>query len=673
MNFIIRLSIAFLFFLLLSCNNSNKTVDSQPQNDSIKKYLELASNDTLPFPERSKYNKKAFSFLDTTKNDTLTRWYLSEISYNYMIIRNWKNFLNSSKIHYELSSEKNDTLNLARFYRFKSTYFSLNNNIDSAYYCCFKAEKFYKKINDYLGLGIILYYKGILQNDANEYLGAQLTYTKAINILKKTENRRYLFLAKSSLAGTYAESGENDNAIKLYESILEDIKNEEFRGVLKMRANVLNNLGDTYGRMMLFDKEKLCYEKALKDRKLVNASPMLHSLLSINLANNKINQKDYNNIENSLLKILRKENEINDNNISFRVRLILSKFYLKINRFSESKKYAEEALKLSRSSNITYDILNSLVQVASSNKEKAQKCIIEYDKKIDSLISAERKTRNQFYKIQLDVDQINEEKEIAIKQKWTAIAIIASVLLIVILLFIIYKQKAKQKELKLLQEQQKANEDIYQLMLNQQSKEEEATQNEKKRIALELHDNIMNKLAATRFNLFAISQKTDKETIDKAVLHVAKIKDIEDEIRAITHSLSNESLLETQNFGTLIEKLIEEQNAIQSTKYRLEIEETINWELIASKVKMNLYRILQEAIHNINKHAEATTASISIILDERNICMAVQDNGKGFDDATVHDGIGLKNMRQRIKEVNGKITIQSTPNQGTNIFLAIPF
>ena len=87
---------------------------------------------------------------------------------------------------------------------------------------------------------------------------------------------------------------------------------------------------------------------------------------------------------------------------------------------------------------------------------------------------------------------------------------------------------------------------------------------------------------------------------------------------------------------------------------------------------MNLYRIIQEASHNVNKYAEASNVLISLILDENNICLSVTDNGKGFDTNANMDGIGLRNIKHRVESLRGKVVIQSN-SKSTSINLAIPF
>jgi signal transduction histidine kinase len=123
----------------------------------------------------------------------------------------------------------------------------------------------------------------------------------------------------------------------------------------------------------------------------------------------------------------------------------------------------------------------------------------------------------------------------------------------------------------------------------------------------------------------------------------------------------------------MLEDFVSRQNETSSTHFQLELDPDIDWNSISSEIKMHLYRIIQEASHNINKYAQAATATINFVLDEPNICMSVIDNGIGFDTTAASKGIGIQNMQARVKLLKGKFSINSTAKSGTSIFIAIPF
>ena len=122
----------------------------------------------------------------------------------------------------------------------------------------------------------------------------------------------------------------------------------------------------------------------------------------------------------------------------------------------------------------------------------------------------------------------------------------------------------------------------------------------------------------------------------------------------------------------IIKDLIEKRSNLESFKYKYSCEEAIYWDNINDAIKINLYRILQEALQNIIKYADATYVEIKISLNNNNIELLVKDNGKGFNTRGKRKGIGLKNMQSRAEKIDGTIKINSLKNGGTTIFVTCP-
>ena len=173
-------------------------------------------------------------------------------------------------------------------------------------------------------------------------------------------------------------------------------------------------------------------------------------------------------------------------------------------------------------------------------------------------------------------------------------------------------------------------------------------------------------------NLNLLSHKKDKGTIEKCLTHIEGIYQIEQEIRNIAHDLNIEVFSGNNSFTTLLNDFVATQNNTTSTQYQIEIDKPIDWLSISSGIKMNLYRIIQEASHNINKFAQAKNAMISLMLDGNNLCLSITDDGKGFDTEKQTEGIGLKNIKQRVETLNGKFVIQSINNKSTSLNISIP-
>ena len=91
------------------------------------------------------------------------------------------------------------------------------------------------------------------------------------------------------------------------------------------------------------------------------------------------------------------------------------------------------------------------------------------------------------------------------------------------------------------------------------------------------------------------------------------------------------------------------------------------------KTKINIYRIIQESMQNIYKHANAKVIKISISVQKNVICIDIIDDGVGFDTNKSKKGIGLKNIASRIEEIDGKITYTSQSGDGTVVNVKIPY
>jgi signal transduction histidine kinase len=240
------------------------------------------------------------------------------------------------------------------------------------------------------------------------------------------------------------------------------------------------------------------------------------------------------------------------------------------------------------------------------------------------------------------------------------------------LLYIVISQRFKNTKLKLKQEQQLANEEIYNLMLNQQNKVDEGRRNEKMRISQELHDGVLGRILGTRIVLGVLNDKTDETAVLKREECIDNLKEIEEELRDVSHRLHEKSLDADIGYIKLVENLLEKQCLVSEFSYEFKCDKNINWELVKGDLKMNLYRIIQESVQNINKYANAKHVKVLFRSEENLLYLTIRDNGKGFDVDAKSKGIGLKNIKSRVKSFNGIVNIESKPNQGTAIFIETP-
>ena len=210
-------------------------------------------------------------------------------------------------------------------------------------------------------------------------------------------------------------------------------------------------------------------------------------------------------------------------------------------------------------------------------------------------------------------------------------------------------------------------------MLKQQSKLEEGKLKERQRISADLHDGVLSRIFGTRMGMGFLDINADEETTQKKNEYINELQDIEREIRNISHELNNELFSSHLNFINIVDEMISKQSKTGNFEYKLAYDKTITWHEINDHIKINCYRIIQEALQNISKYAEATLVNVNFVIENNLLKLTISDNGKGFDIRKKRKGIGLKNIQSRAKNIDGEFELNSHQNEGTCITIFIPY
>lgn len=533
--------VLFTMLLFLGCHTDNAKFSKASVNDSIEKYIKLGRNDTLSVTQQEQYSQKAFSMIDLDRNDTVVRYYLCETALNFSGLKKGDKYLNISKIHLQTSLKAKDTLNLARYYRYRAGYFRWNNRNDSAFFYYNMAQKLYKK-TDTSQLVAVYYYKGLTQFYMDDYSGAELSVKHAL-MIDRQKNIELSYRILNTLGNISHNLNQYHKAIKIHKQALKFALNHNLVCIpdnFYCKDAGYNNIGNSYKELKDYKKALYYFNLGLKQEKVQERDPGTYACLLNNIGYCKQVLKDKDLDENIFLTAAKIFDSLNIKNECSISNVYLSDYYLQKKDTQKAISYSEKAMKLAKTSKGPYYYLIALSQAGKVNKRLASKYILDYHRINDSLQFEQRKARSQFYRIQLETDEIAKEKDQVVRQKWMVSLAISGLLIIVILLFIVYWQRVKHKQLILHQKQQKTKRQLYQLQLNQQSGIEEARQKEKNRIATELHDGIMNKLVSTRMNLFVLSKKRDPETIAQCLGYIEDMRRIENDIRNLSHDLNQD-------------------------------------------------------------------------------------------------------------------------------------
>ncbi|WP_445453562.1 tetratricopeptide repeat-containing sensor histidine kinase [Flavobacterium sp. 25HG05S-40] len=647
--------------------------DVSKTSDSIDFYFANVENPKIVPKEKDVILLKAEAVLKNQPNTLQNRsslYKLAEKSYE----------LGKSDIAFSVSqtllnraTEKKDTINIANSsYLLGNYYLDIYKN-DSSFYYFVKAEKLYKKIKSLEKIDEIYLNKAFIYIYESDYANCESSASKVLLSINPNDagSQRMKYDSYNLIAVSSNELKNYTRAIEYHQKALLVAQNFLANNKSNLVANSQNNIGVVYQNINNHTKAIQYFKSALSQKDL-SQSPSLFAMLVDNLAYSQFkigDNKDLPELFYTSLKI-REENNLSSGVIANKIHL--SEYYSENNDTINSKKFAFEALNLAKSTKISGDILVSLNQLSIVDKAKSSTYSKEYIRINDSLQVEERNSKDKFARIQFETDEIIQEKDVLENRNRTLLYVFVVTFILVALLFVVRAQRARTRELLFKQTQQKANEEIFNLMMSQQSIIDESRNKEKKRLAQDLHDGILGRMFGLRLNLDSLNSSTDSDAVQKRHELLNELKTIEQDIREISHDLNREKMVLINNFVSIVHNLLEEQKTSHEANVVYHIDTKIDWDKIGNAIKINLYRILQEGLQNINKYANAKNIKVDISGNVENVYLKIKDDGIGFDVNKKSKGIGMQNMISRTHDCQGIIDINSKKGQGTKIIITVP-
>jgi two-component system sensor histidine kinase UhpB len=198
-----------------------------------------------------------------------------------------------------------------------------------------------------------------------------------------------------------------------------------------------------------------------------------------------------------------------------------------------------------------------------------------------------------------------------------------------------------------------------------------AVEDERKSIALEIHDELNATLIAVRLEGQRIADLSPEgEVRDKAQSIIKLALGLYNSGRSLVRRLRPE-VLDMLGLEGAVEEMVRNYDNARSG-CRFDLLARGDFSRLEGDIAISAYRIVQEALSNIVKHARATQVSVSLSLEQGELRMRIADNGRGFDAALASAGIGLVGMRERVYALNGSIAVETSPEAGTLISIAMP-
>jgi PAS domain S-box-containing protein len=198
----------------------------------------------------------------------------------------------------------------------------------------------------------------------------------------------------------------------------------------------------------------------------------------------------------------------------------------------------------------------------------------------------------------------------------------------------------------------------------------DAQEKERSEIGRELHDNISQHLTTTRLYLEVAKEKADGDLLNMINQAHKGLMDMVSEIRQLSQSLVPPSL---SDIG-LVASVQDLCNPLKNTHaFKIDFRyHTFREASLPDNMKLMLFRIIQEQINNIIRHAQANSIQIDMQTVAKKLTLSVKDNGKGFDPKSIKRGLGFDNMKNRASLFGGKVKIDSAPGAGCTIQVTIP-
>lgn len=659
--------VIFLILLIYSCNHKEN-------RGNFKKEIIPYNFDNFTSTKKNNYLKFLFDSISNLENDSLKVQYLFDVSNQYYFLKNYKLSITASKNAHLTALKIKDSLNLGRaLYYIGDCY--LGNKKDSAYYYYKESEKIFRKLNNQDRLAKVLYNKAYLLFYEGNYVESEIEVIKSLNYLKNNGKLISKYRCYSLQGSNHLELGEYDKALdyfKLSASVLNEMKKNDLDKDASYDYEITNTIDicAAYDKKGEYSKSIKLLEQIVKKGDFNNYPKLKYSVYG-NLAYFLMKNKQYALSKNYFKEALKHSRKENDEVGSLYIILDFGEYHLLTKNTLKAKELFEKALMISKRLNNGKEILKSLEFLAVADKPNASNYKTEYIRINDSIIKKQRENREKFTRIEYETDKVVEENKILSNKNLLLLLGLTISIAIFLIVLIIRNRISRRKELNLIQQKEHADNELYLLTKEFQTSLVEAKEHEQRKLSKELHDGIVNKIYGIRMMLGSINSNSDETSRLQRLDYIKELHKLETEVRDLSHDLNSDFSKYVGEFNFLLEKLIQNNNAIGSTQFISEISSTIDWNIHSSVIKINIYRILQELLQNVTKYAEAKKCFVQITEFDNHLNISVKDDGIGFNPILITEGIGLKNIKERAKSIDSDIEIISNINEGTQIKLKV--
>lgn len=561
------------------------------------------------------------------------------------ILRKKGDYIGAAELYHKsiiIFENLKDTNELADSYNRLAIQYEHRSMYDSAIHYYIEANKNYSLVKDSIGLVKILLNTANVFSKLNENNKALDYYLSCEKILKNNKNLQYEANCYNSIGRMLSRLEKYDSAllyfdksITLYDSI----------GLNAEKSAVYLNLAGVYFELAQYDKALAIYQDALNQYKKNNdIEGIIMARFNIALINERLGKYTKALQIYDTCLALAKQYEFNG---------LVTNTYFNIYRTWALSGDYKKAYKYQETHNFWKDSI--------FNIEKAE-------------IISELEIKYETEKNRAKIIMLNNEsliKDLTIKKKNiernTAIMTGVGIITILVLLFIMLLLKAKknriikEKEIQRLKEEKKALA-AKSLLYGQEE--------ERKRVATELHDGIGVLLSSVKMQFTNFIDKNPENT-NLLVKATSVLEKASNDIRRISHNMMP-GILTKLGLNEAIRDLLEDVN--ETTGIRAECQILGNQMRLAENIEIMIFRIIQELVNNVIKHARASHISLIFNLLDHETRIQFSDNGEGFNvnEVLAKKTMGIQSIQSRVHFLGGEVSIESNGEKGSIFIIVIP-
>lgn len=614
---------------------------------------------------------------DTAKDDKLKLKLAGDLCWSYGNI-NFEKALRYGKAELQLAEKFKDSASIALAYSDIGNTYTRVNQLKEALSYHLKALTLREKLGLKAKAAGSISNISIIYKQLGNYKEALVYMHRSLKIYEAAGDEARQAVVLSNIGNVYLNYNKFAEAKKSYDRVVE-------LG-LKLKNNAL--LASAYAGLMKYDFQSKKYDNALN-----NGNKAVRYLVGLNQQNdlaavyNTMGQvyfakQSYNDAMKYYQKSLQfRQSEKDKLGIGSCYKNI-GQCYAAIKNYEKAEKFVSRSIDIFKDLNAkdylreAFDLLGEIYEskrdyaasLQSFKDGAAMKDSIYNEQAIDKINELEiaYQTEKKAQQIAL-LDKENKIQKLLISKRNTFLYVSLGALIITIVLGILFYKSNRLKQEARLQAEVMMQQDIAtKAVLN-------AEENERKRISGELHDGLGQMFSAVKLNLSAlIEDLTFKNSSSKQMFE--KTLDLVDEsckeVRVIAHQMAPNVLLKA-GLASAIRDFI---NKIDSRKLKINLETVGLQDRLDQNIETVLYRVVQETVNNVIKHAQADALDIQLIREEDGINVMIEDNGKGFDISALEkfEGIGLKNIRSRVEYLKGTVDFSSSIGGGTLVAIYIP-